>query len=157
MSRFSRALRRRPAVELLEEITEDLQAQARDEELEKRAAFKGKRNAYYCDVCRGYVVTIDRDAGVTPMFLACRVKGDPRDPANDCKGRSRSMMYPPEPWPEEDGYGTPIPTEPTWEWYMPDEDECKRLKGEDLGAWEHVEKGGLLLRPIAVDGEPATT
>jgi hypothetical protein len=112
----------------------------------------GRKNAYYCWDCQGYVVTIDRDEGVTPMFLACRVKGEPTDPANDCKGRSTSMMYPDEPWSEKDGYGNPIPTEPTWEWYSPDAAERKRLKRKDPGTFEHVQKGGLLLRKIGGDG-----
>jgi hypothetical protein len=104
-----------------------------------------RKNAYFCDECQGYVITIDRDEGVTPMFLACRVKGDPNDPANDCKGKMTSMMYPAQPWPEEDGYGNPIPTEPTWEWYKPEPSD-PALK--DAGTREHVTKGGLLLRRI---------
>lgn len=102
-----------------------------------------RKNAYWCEACHGYVVTIDVDEGVTPMFLACRVKGDPSDPGNDCKGMSQSMMYPKEPWPETDGYGNPIPTEPTWEWFKP-ADPSKLPPGMR----EHVEKGGLDLRPI---------
>lgn len=104
-----------------------------------------RKNAYWCPDCHGYVVTIDADEGVTPMFLACRVKGDPTDPQNDCKGRMHSMMYPAEPWPPEDGYGNQIPTEPTWEWYGPTPDEVKRA---DDATREHVRKGGLLLRKL---------
>jgi hypothetical protein len=104
-----------------------------------------RKNAYYCDACRGYVVTVDRDEGVTPMFLACRVKGEPTDARNRCKGQMVSMMYPPEPWPEKDGYGAQIPTTPTWEWYSPDADERAAL---DDATSAHVEKGGLLLRRI---------
>lgn len=110
-----------------------------------------RKNAYYCEECKGYVVTIDRDKGVTPMFLACRVKGDPTDPRNDCKGTSRSMMYPAQPWPETDGFGQPIPTEPTWEWYAPGTDEANALSRE---AFEHVRKGGLLLRRIGRKAPP---
>lgn len=105
-----------------------------------------RKNAYYCEDCRGYIVTVDVDAGVTPMFLACRVLGEPTDTANTCKGTSKSMMYPDEPWPEHDGHGTPIPTEPTWEWYRPDGRETREL---DSGSFEHVAKGGLLLRKKA--------
>lgn len=104
------------------------------------------KNAYWCPECHGYVVTVDVDEGVTPMFLACRVKGDPRDQANDCKGQMQSMMYPVEPWPERDGFDTPIPTEPTWEWYAPGSTERKRLRRDEPGVYEHVERGGLLLR-----------
>lgn len=104
-----------------------------------------RKNAYYCDECGGYIVTVDRDKGVTPMFLACRVKGEPTDPRNDCKGTSRSMMYPPtETWPSDHPAlmnGAP----PTWEWYSPSDVERRTL---DVGTLEHVEKGGLLLRKI---------
>jgi hypothetical protein len=106
----------------------------------------GDKNVYWCGECRGYMVVIHRDDGVTPMFLACRAKGEPTDPENDCKGRSHSLMYPDQPWPERDGYGTPIPTEPTYEWYAPDEREQRTL---DPATREHVEMGGLLLRPLA--------
>lgn len=105
----------------------------------------GEKNAYYCEGCRSYTVVVHADDGVTPMFLACRAKGEPDSPENDCKGRSHSMMYPDEPWPEKDGNGTPIPTEPTYEWYAPDEAEKRTL---DAGMLDHVELGGLLLRPL---------
>lgn len=97
-------------------------------------------NAYYCEECRGYIVTIDRDEGVTPMFLSCRVKGEPDAPGNDCKGRMRSMMYPPL-------EGTPWPIDPTpgWEWYMPDQAE---LVAMDRSSFEYHNKGGLALRKI---------
>lgn len=103
---------------------------------------RDQRNAYYCNECRGYIVTIDLDEGVTPMFLACRVAGEAGH-ANPCQGTMQSMMYPQPPWPETDGYGTPIPTEPTWEWYSPDRNEYRRL---DMQVKEHVDLGGLLLR-----------
>lgn len=110
---------------------------------------QARKNAYWCQSCHGYVVTIDLDEGVTPMFLACRVKGEPSDPANDCQGRMHSMMYPEEPWPATDGYDNPIPTEPTWEWYKPFEPELKRYRRRgDEATLEHVRKGGLLLRRI---------
>lgn len=79
----------------------------------------GDLNAYFCVVCEGYIVTIDVALGVTPMFLNCHVLGKPGSPGNTCPGLSRSMMYPDPPWPEKDNCGTPIPTEPTWEWYRP--------------------------------------
>ena len=104
----------------------------------------GERNAYYCDACRGYVVTIDLDGGVTPMFLACRVAGEPGD-ANPCDGTMSSMMYPPLPWPDTDANGTPIPTEPTWEWYRPEKTELTAMSPNTI---EHVANGGLLLRRV---------
>ena len=111
----------------------------------------GRCNAYWCDSCHGYIVTVDRDEGVTPMFLACRVKGDPRAPGNPCAGQMRSMMYPKQPWPATDGYGNAIPTTPTWEWYAPDAAERAALDDASL---EHVEKGGLLLRQIGRKAPP---
>lgn len=105
----------------------------------------GEKNAYWCEDCHGYVVTRDRDDGVTPMFLACRVKGEPTDPDNDCTGTMRSMMYPAEPWPERDELGGEIPTEPTWEWYTPGRRELRKYGAETR---DHVERGGLLLRRI---------
>ncbi len=108
-----------------------------------------RKNAYWCPQCEGYIVTIDLQEGVTPMFLACRVKGEPSDPGNDCRGQMRSMMYPDLPWPAEDGYGNPIPTEPTYQWYRPDLSERNRiLRANDGSTWEHLRKGGLLLRKI---------
>lgn len=106
-------------------------------------------NAYYCDSCGGYIVTEDIDEGVTPMFLACRVLGDPSDPANTCKGQSRSMMYPKRPWPEKDGNGTPIPTEPAWEWFRPE-----NLNGLTSGMCDHVKRGGLILRQRSIPTVP---
>jgi hypothetical protein len=103
-------------------------------------------NAYWCKVCGHYIVTVDLDEGVTPMFLACRVQGEPNDPANTCTGTMQSMMYPPHPWPKTDGFGVAIPTEPTWEWYKPDERELARMRRKDPAGYEHVRKGGLLLR-----------
>lgn len=123
----------------------------------------GDKNAYWCPECHGYVVTIDVDQGVTPMFLACRAKGEPSNPLNDCTGQMHSMMYPEEPWPDEDGYGDRIPTEPTWEWYRPTSIADRVRHAAVAGAYarpgrprrhrqlteteEHVAKGGLLLRP----------
>lgn len=112
---------------------------------------KRRLNAYYCEKCRGYVVTEDVDEGVTPMFLACRVKGDPSDPANNCKGTSRSLMYPEQPWPERDGYGQRIPTRPTWEWYRPTSADFRAfalvMTSERLASLQdHVDRGGLDIR-----------
>lgn len=103
---------------------------------------KNRKNAYWCADCHGYIVTIDVDEGVTPFMLACRVKGEP---PNDCGGMMRSMFYPEEPWPAEDGYGHPIPTEPTWEWYEPSLAWARR-QGD--GMLDHVKKGGLALRKV---------
>jgi hypothetical protein len=104
-----------------------------------------RKNLYYCETCKGYICTIDRDKGVTPMFLACRVRGEPRDPTNTCAGQMRSMMYPKPPWPATDDFGTAIPTKPTWEWYNPTYREQERMT---IGEYDYVRKGGLILRQI---------
>lgn len=103
----------------------------------RRSGCVGRRNVYRCGECGGTIVTVDRDAGVTPSSLACRAKGDPRDPASDCRGTMFSGFYP-DPFPE----GLP---EPAWEWYAPGPAEARRLDEESR---DHVERGGLLLRPI---------
>jgi hypothetical protein len=134
--RFARSLRRRRG----DEVADEVLTEAAAAEVEERySSFTNRKNAYYCETCHGYIVTIDRDGGVTPMFLGCRA-------TDGCAGMSRSMMYPTEPWPERDGLGHAIPTEPTWEWYRPDAAELARER--DAGTLEHVRKGGLLLRRI---------
>lgn len=109
----------------------------------------GGKNAYFCQTCQKYIVTVNIVEGVTPMFLSCRA-------AEGCEGRMTSCMYPPHPWPEEDGFGNKIPKEVTHEWYMPDEIEMKRLRKKarhgDLNAaseLDHYERGGLALRKVA--------
>lgn len=105
----------------------------RDADLAAIAAegYKGRKNAYHCETCGGYIVTIDVDSGVTPMFLGCRA-------ADECKGRMASMMYPPEPWGSLD-------STPGWEWYRPSERAARKM---DSATFEHVKQGGLLLRRI---------
>jgi hypothetical protein len=92
-------------------------------------------NAYECDGeksfregvpdkdgCGHYIVTIDREPGVTPFIVRC----------GNCGMSARSK-----------GYKVASYLTPTHEWYRPD---CLR----ELTEWEleHVKKGGLLLRPI---------
>lgn len=108
----------------------------------------GEKNAYYCGTCRGYIVTVNLDDGTTPFMLACRVAGEPSDALNLCDGRMKSMFYPAAPWPERDGFGTLIPTEPTHEWYAPKGAELKRIRRSDPQTAEHVRRGGLLLRRV---------
>lgn len=108
----------------------------------------GEKNAYYCETCGGYIVTIDIDDGVTPFMLACRVKGEPRSEGNDCNGMMESMFYPKPPWPARDGYGHEIPTEPSYEWYTPTGAELKRMRRRERDLYEHVRQGGLVLRAV---------
>ena len=99
------------------------------------ALHQGRLNAYRCPACRRCTITIDLDAGVTPSTLTCRA-------TDGCEGTGFSLFYPlPEAWP--DG----IPTTPGWEWYRPGERQLARLRRRDPEAYEHVVKGGLLLRP----------
>ena len=95
-------------------------------------------NAYYCDQCLRYIVTIDTDAGVTPMFLACRA-------TPGCTGRSVSMGYPKQPWPTE----APEPI-PTHEWYRPSAKWARRKGPEML---RHVQDGGLTIRALRTTKE----
>lgn len=104
--------------------------------------FKGRINVYACTPplspsssmkggCGYWIVTIDREAGVTPMFVKC----------GHCGGTASSRMY-------KVGPGL----EPTHEWFRPssavDLPEDRTLKGVE----DHLRHGGLLLRPIG-DGE----
>lgn len=132
---------------------EDVRDMAWDES--RRPAEGDRLNAYVCDGCGRWVVTRDVHEGVTPMFLACRFKGEPTDSENDCKGRSVSSMYKLEMLQrhlhEREVYPSLIPREwpePTWEWYMPDAAEMKRLRRHKPRAVEHAERGGLSLRRI---------
>jgi hypothetical protein len=101
----------------------------------------GGKNAYFCEACHRYIVTVNLVQGTTPMFLSCRA-------TEGCTGRMTSCMYPPHPWPEEDGFGNKIPKEVTHEWYIPVSSEFNKLTREGQ---EHVQKGGLLLRQVASD------
>lgn len=102
---------------------------------ESGSGFKntGKLNAYECDGesfkgtkgCGSYIVTIDRHPGVTPFMLKC----------GNCGGFAHSKMYRVQPG-----------LTPTHEWYRPD-----TIKDVPKSAYDHVAKGGLVLRPIGED------
>lgn len=88
-----------------------------------------RRNAYVCEDmpdgtsgCGHFIITVDREPGVTPAMVAC----------GNCGTFAGSKFYR-----IADGF------EPTHEWYRPETlDECKP------GERDHVERGGLLLRMI---------
>lgn len=84
-----------------------------------------RKNAYECPDCGYYIVTIDRDPGVTPFMKRC----------GNCGGMAQSKMYRVSDW-----------LEPTHEWYRP-----ASLAGVPESAYDHIENGGLLLRPIRED------
>ena len=94
-------------------------------------------NAYRCDDCGRYTVTIDRDEGVTPMFLGCRADGT----EGGCKGRAVSLGYPKGPRPSW--------AVPAWEWYKPGPIEMRGMSPEMR---DHVQRGGLALRRIEPPG-----
>lgn len=102
----------------------------------------GQKNAYYCEACGKYTLTIHRDDGVTPMFLACRASGS----EEDCQGRAVSMMYR-----DVDSAPAHVPKEPAWEWFKPSPSPAKlrRIGKRDPSFAEHLERGGLELRKIA--------
>jgi hypothetical protein len=95
----------------------------------------GATNVWTCPVCTGFTFAVHRDAGVTPMFLACRASGD----VGDCEGMSISCGYPPGPRPAFLG-------DPQWEWYRPSRRAVKQLSS---AMRDHVTRGGLVLRKIA--------
>jgi len=88
---------------------------------------RGNKNIYTCDICGCIIVTVDSDRGVTPMFLACKS-------TTNCRGTMTSAMYLVDPG-----------LNPTWEWYRPDS-----IAKDDV-AYNHVVRGGLLLREITDD------
>jgi hypothetical protein len=99
-----------------------------------------RKNCYICDTCGSYIVTIDVDEGVTPMFW-----GD--CPTIGCCGTQSSCMYnagmlrariP------ETGGNWALMT-PTWEWYKPSAHE---YEGLSPSMRDHVDRGGLCRRAI---------
>jgi len=85
-----------------------------------------RKNLYTCDTCRGEVVTIDTDKGVTPFMISCRA-------TPGCKGFMQSSFYHCDP-----------SRVAQFEWYRPE-----TIEGFDPATKEHVMKGGLLLRPMS--------
>jgi len=97
---------------------------------DKRRDFINRENYYHCRSCRKGIVTIDRDAGVTPSFKACLTDG--------CESSMMSQGYPStESKPAWLG-------EPTHEWYRPEEIDDD---ADDELAY-YLMDGGLLLRKV---------
>lgn len=104
--------------------------------------------------CGRITYVIHVDDGVTPFYLACRADGhEPDSPESTCKGMGRSLMYPAPPVPAH------IIEAVAWEWYMPVGGELRRLAkkarqrgGQDAAVLEHIDNGGLLLRPLTDAG-----
>lgn len=103
----------------------------------------GRINGWRCDTCGRHTYCVLLESGVTPMFLACRAEGlEPQAAA--CKGTATSLMFPPDKPPPH------VVKAVAWEWYRPTHKNARR-QGPDV--LEHVEKGGLLLRPLTDAGE----
>ncbi len=93
--------------------------------------FQGKKNGYICQDCGCRIVTVDRDAGVTPFSIGCR------------RGCCKGLMY-------SSFYRVPQDLEASWEWYRAEDGEVRAMPP---GCWEHHRQGGLFLRKIAETAE----
>lgn len=90
--------------------------------------WQGKKNIYVCRSCCGHIVTVDRDAGVTPFTTRCMA-------TPGCSGLMQSSLY--RVFDQAIG--------PDHEWYRP-----SSIAGLSAGTADHVAKGGLLLRKIGI-------
>lgn len=81
-------------------------------------------NTYRCDACAQEVVTVDREEGVTPSMIVCRI-------TEGCIGAMHSSFYQAD-----------QSLQPTYEWRKPTGIEYRRL---NAGMRRHVDKGGMLL------------
>lgn len=105
----------------------------------KRPDGRERKNIYQCQTCLGLICTVDRDKGVTPFMIDCKVTAD-------CKGPMQSSFYMVHPM-----------VVPTFEWFRPTSEEladiCESLDGpraalRKAAYVDHVNRGGLILRPI---------
>ncbi len=96
----------------------------------------GKKNAYGCPSCFKNIITVDRDAGVTPFMIECRA-------TQRCTGFMKSSFY----QVDQD-------LEPTFEWVIPSE---RWIKTQSEGARDHFNKGGLFIRHIGELSEMTDT
>jgi len=111
-----------------------------------------RKNIYICQKCRNSIVTVDLVDGVTPFMIACRAHSvDAKlltnednlpieelrklDHLRKCNGKMQSTFY-------RVPHNVP---EPTFEWYKPNAEEYVKLS--KCTKEDHVDKGGLLLRP----------
>jgi NAD-dependent SIR2 family protein deacetylase len=103
------------------------------------AAWGGKLNIYTCDRCRAHIVTRDVDEGVTPFMLPSgkycpnRCGAEPREWVN-----MTSSFY--RVWDQR--------MREDFQWYRP-----KVGESYDPAYRDHVEKGGLILRPAPSPGD----
>lgn len=90
----------------------------------------GKINAYQCERCWGIIYTVDRDEGHTPFMIRCRATAG-------CRGLMQSCFY------ADNLQDRGIRA--SHEWYKPTGDQ---LDGLTVAEVDHVNQGGLVLRPI---------
>ena len=89
------------------------------------SSFQYRVNRYTCEDCRAHIITIDKDAGVTPFLTSCKME--------DCTGFMRSAVY------------RVYNETPEYEWYRPSLEEYQEL---DIYQQDYIRMGGLLLRKI---------
>lgn len=118
-------------VEKMRELDEYLDRRVEREEFKEG---KGRKNAYRCGSCNKAMVTINRNAGTTPMWKACWW----------CGGEATSLMY-----------RIDQQSQALFEWYRPmtEEEIADVLAGDDeYGSLsQHIEHGGLAFRKIRLD------
>lgn len=117
-----------------------------DEDLDARVAEgtfaegKGQKNAYTCESCGKSMITVNRNAGATPMWTRCE----------GCGGEATSRMY-----------RIPQDSPPFFEWYRPmTAAEIFEVLAEDdqYGSYsEHIKNGGLAFRRIPDERLPQET
>ncbi|MCK1407638.1 hypothetical protein [Bradyrhizobium sp. 76] len=86
--------------------------------------FQGKKNIYVCEKCKGHIVTVDIDRGVTPFTIDCKA-------TVFCDGWMKSSMY----------RVFDQSMKASFEWYRP-----TAIEVLSPGAQHHVDQGGLLIR-----------
>lgn len=112
---------------------------------------KGKLNAWQCESCKGYFVSRDRDAGVTPYILFC--KDEKLGGGLGCGGEMTSKFYriaQDDPWPVSHKWIRPK-TEEELADALEHDDEYHQYS-------DHLRRGGLhLVRITNGDGGPVET
>lgn len=86
--------------------------------------FKGKKNIYVCEKCKGHIVTVDVDEGTSPFSISCHATAL-------CDGWMKSSMY--RVFDQDMRAG--------FEWYRP---TAVDVVAPHLQS--HVAQGGLLFR-----------
>lgn len=101
------------------------------------ASLVGRPNLYRCEADPSHImVTVDREAGVTPFTTQCphcEKLGTPAPKGTFYKHPAMTSAC----------YNVPVTLVPTHEWFRPDS-----LEGYSPGMVQHLLQGGLDLRPI---------